>query len=91
MYVYGAGAADTVAELAPLSAVEEGRTIKSIHLSKFADRDANGTEILDPMLQGWGVDTVVVVGSWTEDCVLATAFDGSDRHGYDMVRRLSTL
>ena len=85
MYVYGKSATEMVQEVAPQSADERGRVIESMHLSKFAELDADGHEILDPMMRSWGVDTVVVVGSWTEDCVLATAFDAADRHGYDVV------
>ena len=85
MYVYGPTATETVSELAPLPSEDSDRTIKSLHLSKFADVDEEGHEILDPMLRAWGVDTVVVVGSWTEDCILATVYDAVDRHGYDAV------
>lgn len=37
------------------------------------------------MLKAWGVDTVVLVGAWTDDCIAATAFDAVDRYGLDMV------
>ena len=103
--------------------------IESNHLSKFADLDGSGREILYPMLkapppppsgsplllpsssppspfplsltprsvlapsvpapdppQAWGVDTIVLLGSWTDDCIAATAFDAVDRR-HLLVRR----
>jgi nicotinamidase-related amidase len=75
----------TVAPLAPKTDAEKSLVIKSLHLSKFADKDADGNDILYPMLRAWGVDTVVVIGAWTEDCITSTAFEASDRYGLDVV------
>eukprot|EP00977_Amphora_coffeiformis_P016996 scaffold5385_cov152-Amphora_coffeaeformis.AAC.6 len=47
--------------------------------------DAEGREILYPMLAAWGVNTVVVVGAWTDDCIATTLFEGFDRYGLDMI------
>ena len=82
---YTPGGTDTVDELKPITADEESLTIQSMHLSKFADKTAEGEDILYPMLKAWGVDTVVVIGAWTEDCITATAFEASDRYGLDVV------
>ena len=72
------------ARLAAL-ATEKGREIKSMHYSKFADLDEHGCEILMPLLRAWGIDTVVVVGSWSEVCILATVVEAVDRYGLDCV------
>jgi len=32
-----------------------------------------------------GIDTIVVVGAWTDDCVLSTVVDATDRYGLDVV------
>ena len=37
------------------------------------------------MLCRWGVDTVVIIGAWTEDCITSTAFEATDRYGFDVV------
>ena len=51
----------------------------------MADKDEHGDDILYPMLQAWGVDTIVIVGAWTEDCVIATCYEAADRYGLDVV------
>ena len=84
-YIYGEDGADCIESLAPINDDEWSCYIKSFHLSKFADLDAEGREFLYPLLQAWGVNTVVVVGAWTDDCIAATLFEGMDRYGYDMV------
>merc|ERR1711881_719375 len=58
-YVYGPQATETVDELAPVGEDELSRTIVSMHLSKFADYDEDGREILFPMLEAWGVNTLI--------------------------------
>ena len=76
---------DTVDVLAPKTPEEQSLVIKSLHLSKFADKDADGNDILAPMLKAWGVNTVVIIGAWTEDCVLSTAMESVDRYGFDTI------
>jgi len=36
-------------------------------------------------LRALGVDTLVIVGAWSEDCVAATAFDAVDKYNLDTV------
>jgi len=84
-YVYSENAHHTVDELAPRNASERSRSIVSLHLSKFADYDDQGREILFPMLEAWGVNTIVLCGAWTDDCIAATAFDAADKYGYDVI------
>jgi len=57
----------------------------SIHLSKFADYDDQGREIVFPMLEAWGVNTIVLCGAWTDDCLATTVFDAVDKYGYDVI------
>jgi len=76
---------DTVDVLKPVTPEEQSLVIKSMHLSKFADKTAAGEDILYPMLKAWGVNTVVVIGAWTEDCIISTAVEASDRYGLDVV------
>ncbi|EOD11935.1 hypothetical protein EMIHUDRAFT_104600 [Emiliania huxleyi CCMP1516] len=88
---YGKNATDTAgcaAEGGPYThkssaAGTEGWRVR--HLSKMADKDEHGDDILYPMLQAWGVDTIVIVGAWTEDCVIATCYEAADRYGLDVV------
>lgn len=84
-YVFGENPTETVDELAPATADELSCSISSLHLSKFADLDEEGREILFPMLEGWGVNTIIVTGAWTDDCLSATAFDAADKYGYDCI------
>lgn len=84
-YVYSKDAHHTVKELAPINDSEISRSIVSLHLSKFADFDEEGREILFPMLEAWGVNTIILCGAWTDDCIAATAFDAADKYGYDVV------
>eukprot|EP00633_Aureoumbra_lagunensis_P000380 CAMPEP_0197297104 /NCGR_PEP_ID=MMETSP0890-20130614/40135_1 /TAXON_ID=44058 ORGANISM="Aureoumbra lagunensis, Strain CCMP1510" /NCGR_SAMPLE_ID=MMETSP0890 /ASSEMBLY_ACC=CAM_ASM_000533 /LENGTH=428 /DNA_ID=CAMNT_0042774047 /DNA_START=40 /DNA_END=1326 /DNA_ORIENTATION=- len=84
-YVYGPRPTETVAELSPQNNDEFSRTIKSLHLSKFADFDEKGNSILYPRLKSWGVDTIVLAGAWTDDCILATVFDAVDKYGFDVI------
>ena len=86
-YVYGDNPTpwDTVAELAPEGDDEFSRMIISHHLSKFADYDEEGREILFPMLEAWGVNTIVLCGAWTDDCLCTTVFDAIDKYGYDVI------
>lgn len=84
-YMYGKDACNTIAEIAPKTDEEKSCLINSLHLSKFADKDEEGREILHPMLQAWGVTTIVLLGAWTDDCISATAFEALDRYGYDII------
>lgn len=45
---------------------------------------ADGTLYLDEKLKGLDIDTIVIVGLWTDECVLSTASAGNSR-GYDVV------
>lgn len=85
MFVYGTKATDTLTALLPINDDEFTRTIRSLHLSKFADLDENGKLILFNLLKSWGVDTVVLTGAWTDDCILATVYDAVDKYDLDVI------
>jgi len=84
-YLHEGDGNTTADSLAPQTQAEKSRLIYSMHLSKFCDLDEDGNEILWPMLQAWGVDTLVVMGAWTDDCIAATCFEAVDRYGLDCV------
>jgi len=84
-YTVDGDAAQTVDDLSPLTDNERSCHIQSFHLSKFADLDDQNREILYPLLEAWGVDTIILTGAWTDDCIAATAFEAVDRYGYDCV------
>jgi nicotinamidase-related amidase len=44
----------------------------------------DGTSYLDGKLREYDIDTIVIVGLWTDECVLSTAYAGNSR-GYDVV------
>jgi nicotinamidase-related amidase len=54
------------------------------HLDMFWTFNADGTSYLDEKLKAHDIDTVVISGLWTDECVLATAYAASSR-GYDVV------
>ena len=54
------------------------------HLDMFWTFDDEGKSYLDEKLKALDIDTIVIVGLWTDECVLATAYAGSSR-GYDVV------
>ena len=43
-----------------------------------------GDSYLDEKLKALDIDTIVISGLWTDECILATAYAGSTR-GYDVV------
>eukprot|EP00930_Biecheleria_cincta_P083669 TRINITY_DN7319_c0_g1_i2.p1 TRINITY_DN7319_c0_g1~~TRINITY_DN7319_c0_g1_i2.p1 ORF type:complete len:387 (+),score=73.70 TRINITY_DN7319_c0_g1_i2:114-1163(+) len=81
---------DVLDELAPVTDEEKRRVMhKSYSLDMFDERpmqwlvpDGQGT--LDAELQKLGVDTVVQVGAWTDDCIMSTAFHAFSLQ-YDVV------
>lgn len=85
-YVFtGAEGLEPLAEIAPTEEeVSDGWFYHGKHLDMFWTFDPDGRSYLDRMLEARGVDTIVIVGLWTDECVLSTAYAGSSR-GYDVV------
>jgi nicotinamidase-related amidase len=84
-YVYKPNGIDIMKEVQPESPGEKKFVLESMHLSKFNDRYPDGSHILGPLLQQMGVDTVVMTGGWTEDCILGTISDAVDAWGLDAI------
>ncbi len=85
-YVFtGAPGLRPLAEIAPSEDEEaDGWFYHGKHLDMFWTFNADGNSYLDRKLKERGIDTIVIVGLWTDECVLSTAYAGNSR-GYDVV------
>lgn len=54
------------------------------HLDMFWTFNDDGTSYLDEKLKAQDIDTIVISGLWTDECVIATAYAGYSR-GYDVI------
>lgn len=81
---------DVLEAVAPQTEEERRRVMhKSYSLDMFDERPMRwmvpaGQGTLDSQLRGLGVDTVVQVGAWTDDCIISTAFHAFSLQ-YDVV------
>jgi hypothetical protein len=72
-------------EVAPTAEEKEaGAFYHSKMLDMFWTFRPDGKSYLDEKLKADGIDTVVIVGLWTDECIVATAFGALSR-GYDVV------
>ena len=55
-----------------------------MHLDMFWTFHPDGRSILDAKLRERAIDTVIICGLWTDECITATAFAAFSR-GYDVV------
>lgn len=62
----------------------DGWFYHSEHLDMFWTFDDDGKSYLDEKLKALDIDTIVIAGLWTDECILATTYAGSTR-GYDVV------
>ncbi|WP_158547764.1 isochorismatase family protein [Rhodosalinus sediminis] len=85
-YVFtGAAGLEPLAEIAPTQAERDaGWFYHGKHLDMFWTFDETGASYLDEKLKAHAIDTIVIVGLWTDECVLSTAYAGNSR-GYDVV------
>jgi nicotinamidase-related amidase len=85
-YVFmGSAGMQPLVEIAPTDdEVSAGWFYLGKHLDMFWTFDEHGAASLDEKLEGRGIDTIVIVGLWTDECVLSTAYAGNSR-GYDVV------
>ncbi|MFW5643400.1 MAG: isochorismatase family protein [Alkalispirochaeta sp.] len=85
-YVFtGAPGLKPLAEIAPTDEeVADGWFYHGKHLDMFWTFNDDGTSYLDEKLKSLGIDTIVISGLWTDECILATAYAGNAR-GYDVV------
>jgi len=86
VYVFnGAPGLKPLAEIAPTEQeISEGWFYHGKHLDMFWTFDEQGRSYLDEKLKALAIDTIVIVGLWTDECVLSTAYAGNSR-GYDVV------
>lgn len=85
-YVFnGEAGLKPLSEIAPTEQEErEGWLYHGKHLDMFWTFNEHGRSYLDEKLKELDIDTIVIVGLWTDECVLATAYAGNSR-GYDVV------
>lgn len=85
-YVFtGAAGLEPLTEIAPTAQERaEGWFYLGKHLDMFWTFDEHGESYLDGKLKALDIDTIVIVGLWTDECVLSTAYAGNSR-GYDVV------
>ncbi len=86
VYIFtGAPGMAPLAEIAPTGEeIADGWFYHGRHLDMFWNFDENGNSYLDEKLKAAGIDTIVLAGLWTDECILSTAFAGNSR-GYDVV------
>eukprot|EP00282_Hemiselmis_andersenii_P000686 CAMPEP_0114111454 /NCGR_PEP_ID=MMETSP0043_2-20121206/1863_1 /TAXON_ID=464988 /ORGANISM="Hemiselmis andersenii, Strain CCMP644" /LENGTH=308 /DNA_ID=CAMNT_0001203489 /DNA_START=13 /DNA_END=936 /DNA_ORIENTATION=+ len=72
-------------EIAPTAQeLADGWFYHSKMLDMFWVFEPDGKSYLDEKLKAEGVDTIVIAGLWTDECIIATAYAGLSR-GYDVV------
>lgn len=86
IYVFtGAPGMKPLAEIAPTEdEISDGWFYHGKHLDMFWNFDEDGESYLDKKLKAAGIDTIVLSGLWTDECILSTAYAGNSR-GYDVV------
>lgn len=86
LYVWdGTAGIRPLQEIAPTPMeLQDGWCYYSRHLDMFWNFTPDGKSYLDTKLQHHGIDTVVICGLWTDECIMATAYAASAR-GYDVV------
>ena len=86
VYVFGgAPGMKPLAEIAPSDEeVADGWFYHGKHLDMFWTFDEDGESYLDKKLKSLDIDTIVICGLWTDECILSTAYAGNSR-GYDVV------
>ena len=85
-YIFtGSAGLQPLSEIAPNEdEVSDGWFYHGKHLDMFWTFNDDGNSYLDEKLKALDIDTIVISGLWTDECVLATAYAGSSR-GYDVV------
>jgi nicotinamidase-related amidase len=86
VYVFGGAAGmKPMAEIAPTDEeMADGWFYHGKHLDMFWTFDEHGDSYLDKKLKAHDIDTIVICGLWTDECILSTAYAGNSR-GYDVV------
>lgn len=86
VYVFtGAPGMKPLTEITPTkNEILDGCFYHGKHLDMFWNFDKNGNSYLDEKLKAAGIDTIMLSGLWTDECILSTAYAGNSR-GYDVV------
>ena len=85
LYVFeGEAGLEPLREIAPTPAERFEWFYHTKHLDMFWRFRGDGKSFLDEKLKDCGVDTVVIAGLWTDECIIATAYAALSR-GYDVV------
>ena len=86
VYIFeGEAGLQPLKELAPTAQeVKDGWFYHSKMLDMFWVFNEDGKSYLDEKLKAENVDTVVIAGLWTDECIVATAYAALSR-GYDVV------
>jgi len=85
-YVFnGSAGLEPLCEIAPNEDEKaQGWFYHGKHLDMFWTFNKKGESYLDEKLKANDIDTIVISGLWTDECILATAYAGSSR-GYDVI------
>ena len=71
---------EVLSEIAPNDdELADGWSYHGKHLDMFWTFDENGRSYLDEKLKADGIDTVVIAGLWTDECILSTAYASNSR------------
>eukprot|EP01084_Bolivina_argentea_P038259 70746_1 len=84
LFIFQENGKDILHEIAPQTEIEKQRSFASDDLNMFWNFDSNGDSILDKQLKQIGIDTIIIVGAWTDECILSTALNGFSRN-YDVI------
>lgn len=86
VYIFdGAAGMKPIAEIAPTDEeISDGWFYHGKHLDMFWNFTEDGKSYLDEKLKALGIDTIVIAGLWTDECILSTTYAGNSR-GYDVV------
>jgi len=81
----GAPGMEPLSEIAPSEKeIADGWFYHGKHLDMFWNFDDNDNSYLDEKLKEASIDTIILTGLWTDECILSTAYAGNSR-GYDVV------
>ncbi|CEM38408.1 unnamed protein product [Vitrella brassicaformis CCMP3155] len=83
-YVWEADGLKLMPEVAPHYSHEWDNTVASDHYDMFSNLGKHGESVVWEILKGNDVDTVIVVGAWTDMCILTTALSAFQKE-YDVI------
>jgi len=84
LFIFGENGFDILPEIGPQTKEEEAMVFPSRDLNMFWNFDDDGNSILEAKLKELEIDTIVLTGAWTDECILSTALNAFSR-GYDVI------